>query len=256
MKKFYYKKLSHVFVLIILLVFGFSSCKILNPTQMLRTPKNFDYAKFSDTLLTSEYIISPRDEIDMRIYTLDGEKLIEITSSSNMQMQSRGIIYKVETDGSVKLPLIRNAILAGMTEKEAELHLEEVYSKYLNDPFVQLNVVNKKVVVFPGNEGGNAKVLTLKNPQTTLFDALAEVGGIADGRSDRIKLIRGDLKNPDIFLIDLSTIRGMTEANLTLQANDIIIVQPRAKVAQKILREITPYLSLITTVLVVYGLFR
>jgi polysaccharide export outer membrane protein len=134
--------------------------------------------------------------------------------------------------------------------------LEEVYSKYLNDPFVQLNVVNKKVVVFPGNEGGNAKVLTLKNPQTTLFDALAEVGGIADGRSDRIKLIRGDLKNPDIFLIDLSTIRGMTEANLTLQANDIIIVQPRAKVAQKILREITPYLSLITTVLVVYGLFR
>jgi polysaccharide biosynthesis/export protein len=84
---------------------------------------------------------------------------------------------------------------------------------------------------------------------------LAKAGGIQDGKAHRIKLIRGDLKNPQVYLIDLSTIEGMTKANLTLQANDIIYVEPRDKVPQKVLEAITPYLTLLTTFLLIYGLF-
>jgi polysaccharide biosynthesis/export protein len=85
---------------------------------------------------------------------------------------------------------------------------------------------------------------------------LALAGGITDGKAHRIKLIRGDPKNPEVYLIDLSTISGMKQSNLVLQANDIIYVEPRPKVAQRILENLTPYLALISATLLIYSLFK
>jgi len=133
--------------------------------------------------------------------------------------------------------------------------LEDKYIVYFNKPFVQLKVTNNRVTIFPGGQGSQAVVVNLDNPNTTLFEALAKAGGIQDGKAHRVKLIRGDLKNPQVYLIDLSTIEGMTKANLTLQANDIIYVEPRDKVPQKVIEAITPYLTLLSTFLLIYGLF-
>ena len=242
---------------LLVLVLLFSSCSILNPTQMLRTPKNFEYAKFVDTVFSPEYIISPNDEFSFMVYTLDGERLIEFTQGNQIiQSRNQGTSYIVYHDGTAKLPVVRDVKISGMTERQVELYLEDMYSEFLNKPFVQIRVTNKRVIIFPGGDGGNAKVVNLVNNQTSLFEALALAGGINDGRANKIKLIRGDLKNPKVYKIDLSTIEGMKEADLTLQANDIIIVEPRAKVAQKILREISPYLTLVTTMLVLYGIFK
>lgn len=239
------------------LVLMFSSCSIINPTQMLRTPRDYSYNKFSDTVFSPEYIISPNDEFSFMVYTLDGERLIEFTQGSqNNQSRNQGQSYVVHYDGTAKLPVVRDVKISGMTERQAELYLEDMYSEFLNRPFVQIRVTNKRVIIFPGGDGGNAKVVNLVNNQTSLFEALALAGGINDGRANKIKLIRGDLKNPKVYKINLSTIEGMKEADLTLQANDIIIVEPRAKVAQRILREITPYLTLASTMLVIYGLFK
>lgn len=244
-----------LFVILIVLVV-FSSCNIVNPTQMLRTKKGFEYDKFSDTVFSPEYILSPNDEFSFMIYTLDGERLIEYTQGSQNTQNRQGSSYAVQLDGTVKLPIVRETKLSGMTEREAEKYLEDMYSEFLNQPFVQIRVNNKRVIIFPGGDGGNAKVVNLIYNQTSLFEALALAGGISDGRANKIKLIRGDLKNPQVYKIDLSTLEGIKEANLTIQANDIIIVEPRAKIAQKILREITPYLTLVSTMLVIYGLFR
>ncbi len=222
---------------------------------MLRTPRNFNYSTFSDSLIKNNYVISPNDELSFKVYTLNGDKLLEQNTSS--QNNTTGpISYVVDYNGVVKLPIVRETKIAGMTEREAEFYLESVFAEFLNQPFVQIKVTNKRVIIFPGGQGGNASVLKLQNNQTTLFEALASVGGISDGRANKIKLIRGDLKNPQIYLIDLSTLDGIKKADLTLQANDIIIVEPRAKIPQKIISEISPYISLVTTALLIYGLFK
>ena len=222
---------------------------------MLRTPKNFNYSTFSDSMYQKSYIISPNDELIFRVYTLNGDKLIEI-SSTTQNISAGQISFTVDPNGFVKLPIVRETKIGGMTEQEAEKYLENIYSEFLNQPFVQIKVSNKRVIIFPGGQGGTANVLKLQNNQTSLFEALASIGGINDGRADKIKLIRGDLKNPQVYLIDLSTLEGMKKANLILQANDIIIVEPRAKIPQKIISEVTPYISLITTALLIYGLFK
>jgi len=121
---------------------------------------------------------------------------------------------------------------------------------------VQLKVTNNRVIIFPGGQGGTSTVITLSNTNTTLIEALALAGGISDGKAHKIKLIRGDLHNPKVYLIDLSTIEGMKASNLVLQANDIIYVEPRPKVAQRILENIAPYLTLLSTTLLIYNLFK
>lgn len=236
-----------------------TSCNSLNPSRMLRTSKDFKFDTFADSLQSYQYRIAPNDELSFKIYTHNGEKMIELMSTSGGGVQSQsnnGLSYLVEYDGMIKLPIIQRVKISGMTIREAEAFLEAQYANYLNKPFAQLKVTNNRVIVFPGGDGGSAKVVTLQNSNTTVFEALAMSGGITDGKAHNIKLIRGDLKNPQIYKIDLSSIEGVKQANLVLQANDIIYVEPRARIPQRILAEVTPYITLITTGLLIYGLFK
>lgn len=242
-------------IIFFILVFALSSCKILNPEQMLRTPMGYEYTPFEEAKPVQEYRIAANDEIYFRLYTNEGEKLID-PIETHVDRQQNLHNYLVEFDGMVKFPILGRTMVEGMTLRELELHLEKLYSNYYNNPYVTLRVTNNRVIVFPGGRGGNAKVITLKNTNTTLFEALAMAGGISDGKAHKVKLIRGDLNNPQVFLVNLSTIDGVREAELVLQANDIIYVQPRAKVPQRILENITPYLTLLTSALIVYSLFR
>lgn len=244
MKRFLY--------LLVFIVFA-SGCRVFAPSQMLRVG-DYPISEFTDSIKTQEYIISPNDELQISIYTKDGERLIDPISTTNLQMKTENK-YLVEFDGQVKLPILNRTMVAGKTIREAEMMLEERYAAFFNNPFVQLKVTNNRVTIFPGGEGSQAMVLTLDNTNTTLFEALAKAGGIQDGKAHKIRLIRGNLKNPKVYIIDLSTIKGMTEANLVLQANDIIYVEPRNKIPQKILENITPYLSLLTTFLLIYQIF-
>jgi polysaccharide export outer membrane protein len=243
-------------ILVFLAVLVFTSCKLLNPSKMLRT-KNYPYSSTSKDTVIHEYKIAPNDKLIFRLYTNEGEKLINpLENNLNNQNMVNTITYLVEFDGNVKLPILGREKLSGLTLREAEKKLENAYSKFYNKPFVQLEVTNNRVIVFPGGDGGNSTVITLTNANTTLIEALALAGGITDGKAHRIKLIRGDPKNPEVYLIDFSTISGMKQSNLVLQANDIIYVEPRPKVAQRILENLTPYLALISATLLIYSLFK
>ena len=44
---------------------------------------------------------------------------------------------------------------------------------------------------------------------------------------------------------------GVKKANLVLQANDIIYVQPRNRYPEKFMTTVTPYLSLVTFILLI-----
>lgn len=245
-----------LFFLLLITLLAFSSCSVLNPEQMLRTPKDFQYSSLEELLVTDQYRLAPNDEIAFQLFTNDGERLIDpITMLSGQNLRQQQLTYRVEFDGTIKLPVLGRTHVAGLTTRAAEAMLEEAFTEFYNRPFVQLRVVNNRVILFPGGRGGTSSVIYLENTNTTLFEALAKAGGIADGKAAKVKLIRGEPENPSIYLVDLSTIEGVKNANLVLQANDIIYVEPRERVPQRILENVTPYLSLVTTALLVYSLF-
>jgi polysaccharide export outer membrane protein len=235
------------------LLLSLSSCGWLNPSIMLKTGKGYQYTKNPDSTNAADYRISPNDFLSFSMYSNDGFKLVDLTSLNSANTGYRfesNIQYLVESDGNVKLPILGRTKLSGFTIKEAELFLEEKYTSFYIRPYVVVSVSNKRVIVFPGR-AGDARVIPLQNNNTTLIEALALSGGIADdGKAKMIKLIRTNKDKDDIYLIDLSKIEGIQQAHMVLQANDIIYVEPRKKYASKFLQEVAPILSLLTSTIV------
>jgi polysaccharide export outer membrane protein len=197
----------------------------------------------------------------MSVYTNDGFKLIDLTASAESVMSRGGagmnnmsFQYLVEPDGNMKLPIIGKLKLAGLTIREAEKFLETQYANFYNKPFVVIRVVNRRVTVFPGT-GGSGRMVNLDNESTTVIEALALAGGITNtGKARKIKLIRGDLRNPRVILIDLSTIEGLKQGNLLLQANDIIYVEPVPRISQEVLTQIAPIVGILTSFALIYNI--
>jgi len=254
--------MKRLFKLVILafLVYSVSSCGLLNQSIMLKTKKSYVFDTIPDTL-ELQYKISPNDLLSFRLFSKDGFKLIDITSMAqqgNFNFNRNFVEYLVEFDGKAKLPILGRVVLAGMTLREAELYLQDLYRDYYNDPFVMLSVTNRRVIVFPGNDG-SATVINLLNNNTTLMEAMAMAGGISDnGKAQKIKLIRTTpgQDSSTVYQIDLSTIEGLKYANMIVQANDIIYVQPRLRIASDVIREITPIISLITSTIVLVTFYR
>lgn len=245
------RKLLYLFGLLLF----FSSCGWLNPSIMLKTGKGYQYTKAPDSSKVLEYKISPNDILEFNIYSNDGFKLIDLTSlnSANTSYRmSSDLKYLVESDGNVKLPILGRKKLSGLTIREAELMLEDSYSAFYVKPFVLMTITNKRVIVFPGNPG-DAKTIPLVYNNTTLLEAIALAGGISDdGKAKQVKLIRQNKDKYDVYLIDLSKIEGLNQANMVLQANDIIYVEPRRKYSSKFVGEIAPIISILTSAFLVF----
>lgn len=221
---------------------------------MLKTSKDYTYDKIVDSLSKQDYKIDVNDIVNVRIFSNDGFKIIDLASSSQLTRWI-DLDYVVNRDGTCKLPLIGRVKLAGLSIREATEYLEQIYADYYVKPFVYLNITNKRVIVFPGN-GGVAKVLNLTNNNTTVIEALALTGGISeDGKAYKVKLIRNqDNEKPKVYLMDLSKIEGISVGNTVVLAHDIIYVEPRYRFAKTIVAEITPIITLISSTFLLYTL--
>ncbi len=229
---------------------AFNGCKVLNPSEMLSTPGDYAYKSFEEE--EKEYIIRPYDKLQVRVFTNDGLKLIDTQSGGAGAQSSNQFSYLVDFEGMVKLPSLGLTKLAGMTLKESEAYLEEAYEEYYQKPFVMLEVTNRRVVIFTAGSSSGS-VLTIDNERFTLLEALAQAGGIDNfSKAYRIKLLRGDLNDPQVYLFDISSVEEMSKANLVLQANDIIYVEQRPRYAARTLSEIMPYITLFNTFLLLY----
>ncbi len=235
-----------------------SGC-LINQNIMFKTPHDYKFDTVSDTL-EREFKIQPDDILSFRMFSNDGFKMIDLVNDNQMNMSTANRIqfaYSVDTDGSTKLPVIGTVHVAGMTVREAELSLEKQYSVYYQKPFVLLTVSNRRVVVFPGG-GGDAKIIPLEKNNTTMLEVLASAGGLAArGDAHRIKLFRRTTDGGrKVFQFDLSDIDNLKYADLVMQADDVVYVQPKAEVARGLLQEITPLITLLTTTILVIGIAR
>lgn len=226
---------------------------------MFRTKRNYPFNDLSKVPPTREYKIGINDNIDIQVNPNKGAMLLEGTSggnSGNSASMLRTLASIVEYDGTVKLPVLGRIQLKDLTQREAELLMEERYKEIFIDPYVKITINNKRVILFPGS-AGSARVLTLTNQNTTLTEAIAMSGGVTgDAKANRIKLIRGNPEDPEVYLIDLSTIEGMKKGNIVLQGNDIIYIEPRNDYIINFTNRVGPYFGAISLFILIYGLVK
>ena len=76
------------------------------------------------------------------------------------------------------------------------------------------------------------------------------------GIASKVKLIRNTKEGRDVYLLDLSSIEGVQDASLIVQANDIIYVSSTPDLATGFLNEITPIVSITSTIGLLYAVLR
>jgi polysaccharide export outer membrane protein len=247
-----------IFFLIITSI-SFSSCKYLFPNYLLRETKDFYYYEMTE-LEDKGHIVLPGDFISFSISPLKGFGLLDNTAFSESEITgganannaiglNNGLgraQFFVRTDGYVDLPILGELYVNGMKRLDLEKQLREKFSSFYNDPFLVVNISNRRAFLFAGM--GNAQVVVLPRENTTLIEVIALAGGVAEGvKSHKIRVIRGDYNNPTIKKIDLSTIGGLKDADLVINSNDLIIMEPVTRALPTALREIAPIMSLLTT---------
>ena len=197
--------------------------------------------------LETNYRIQPNDLLSVKVYTKNGEMIIDPeyeltkTINSNNRDNRPDPEYLVRLNGSIFLPMIGDVGIAGLTIHEANLKLIELYSEYFIDPYVITNYTNKRITVL-GAPGG--QILPLKNENLTIAEVLAMAGGMrSNGNAKEMKLIRGN----EVFIIDFSTVKGYYESNQIVKAGDIIYVEPINRIVSDNASTIALVLTMITT---------
>ena len=240
--------MNKIFFLVIIV--AFSSCRLV-PNRMFKTPKDYVFAKDTTNTSRGPYVIQAFDKVELHIFSNDGFRLVDITQSNLSSAASdEGLHYLVEENGEAKLPVIGYILLKGYNIKDAEMMLQQKYATYYKDPFIILRVVSRHALVFL-SDGGRGVTIHLENDHTTLFDALALAGGMSDySKAYSIKIIRGDLKNPQIYFADVSNLEGLRNAELNIYPNDIIYIDSGSNFRKRLTSEFLPYLSVFTSILV------
>lgn len=236
-----------------------SSCTV-NRDIMFRTSTDYEFDTYVDSV-KSTLRLQPNDMIQFRLFANDGFKMIDLVTDNASReasfLQRTAFNYYIESDGQIKLPIIGRVPIAGLTIREAEAFLENKYTAYYNKPFTQVLVTNRRVVVFPGG-GSLARSVTLENNNTTLLEVLGQAGGLsARANAKRVKVFRyGADRERLVYEFDLSDISGLRFADMVMQGDDVVYVEPNPEIAREILADLTPLITLLSSILLVYTVAR
>lgn len=194
------------------------------------------------------YVIDANDYLEVQVFTKNGELVIDPdfflnTNNANAVNLRPKLRYLVRENGFCRLPLVGDIELAGLTLIEGEKVLQEKYTEFYKEPFVNIVYTNKRVIVLGGTQAG--EVIPLQNENTRVSEILALSKSIDNqAKAHNIRLLRDE----EVFLIDFSTIEGYVKGDLIVQTGDIIYIEPVRRPFNEFIRDNGPVISIVTSV--------
>lgn len=277
---------------IVAILSSLSSCKYYKQDILVQTDSSYNWNNIALTKQNADrnYYIKKNDWIEIQVFTNKGELILDPNSDFSRQV-SGGVItnqfltpgfsstgsdntaqrgrFLVGSDGKVTIPLIGKVKLDSLTYRQADSLLAVMFSVQYQDPYIITRATNRRVyflaspslVIGGGGSAGLSKVIPLQNENTNLLEIIAIAGGIpVYGNASKIRIIRGDLKKPQVQVVDLSSINGMMKADLRILPGDVIIVEPGRRVVLDTTRDLLPFftaiisiVSLLTTTIILIG---
>lgn len=238
-----------------------SSCGAYKYTILFKTEKDTESPKVQQLIKEAQgnYVLSKYDKITIEVFTNKGERITDPNGefpgdpgrqAINLNTQP-GVIgaggagglgitqqqtqngtqftplrrFQIQDDGNAYIPLLGAVPLEGLKQYQVDSLLAKAYSQFYEEAFVTTQIINRRVIVLGAL--GN-RVLNLDIDNLNLIEVIARVGNMdARVRADKIKLIRYVDNKPQMHVIDLSTWQGLQAANLRVEPNDIIYLEPR-----------------------------
>ena len=191
-----------------------------------------------------EYKVRPYDRISILVYK---HPELSSTTIGNAQFE-RGML--VNSKGFLRLPLIHKVHIAGLSQTGAEDKISQAYGKYLKNPDIQVEVINKRAYVI--GEVNKPGEIALLNERLTLLQILAKAGDLTDAanRSSILILKNGQMSQVHTKVVDLTNSNAIATANLMIEPNDIVYVMPNGmKAFNTKVNEVAPIFQLIGNIL-------
>ena len=227
------KSLIAFFLAFLILV---SSCKTYTSNVILKTDsQDLTWsAAYEKTLVA--YSLRPGDKFQFTLYTNLGEAIIDpsgklvsaatsgssSTTSTNTAVAGKPV-YEVSEAGTCFFPVIGKLTISGLKISELDSLLSAKYEELYNEVYVVSKVTNKRIVVL-GSQGG--KIIPFENSNLNLLEVIATYGGLDNkAKGYNIRVLRGDLKNPEVQVVNLKTIGDMKSSIVRLQPDDIVYIE-------------------------------
>lgn len=157
------------------------------------------------------YVLGPDDEVDVQVF-----------GAPDLSARSR-----VDSEGSVSLPLLGAVPAAGKAPPELEEEIERrLAATYMKNPHVRVEVTSmtSRTISVLGSvrEPG---VYPLEE-RTTVLSAIARAGGLAEDAAQSVYIVRERQNVEEVDLRRLLSVGGEEGAAPALQPGDVIQVPP------------------------------
>jgi len=247
--------------LFLVLIFLFLSCV---PTKDLiylsGTPKeNKEIHKIN----TNPYKLQVGDNISIDV-TSDNVNLVAVflkSSGSLSENTSSPVIYSIDVNGNIRMPILGEINVLGYTTKEVRVKIEEKFANYFmkeDSYFVSVKLDGIKYTIMGEINSPGPKVVYQN--QLSILDAITFSGDIPiSGDKKNVEVIRISPNGNKKLTIDLTSINALNSEIFFIQNNDYINIKAlRQKSLTEGLKPITGIVSLIslltTTILILRGL--
>ena len=131
--------------------------------------------------------------------------------------------YQVKTDSTISLPIIGAVKVLGLTTTQAEEMIKHKMAFTFNDPFVNVNLLGRVVVMGTRAPG----IVPLYNERLTIFEAIAQSGEMEpSARRDRVWVVREQNGERTTALVNLNSPQVFDSPFYYLRTNDLIYVEP------------------------------
>ncbi|MTG98362.1 MULTISPECIES: polysaccharide biosynthesis/export family protein [Myroides] len=139
------------------------------------------------------------------------------------QMQQQ--LYLIDNNGYVQFPVLGNIKLGGMTRKDALNYLSKEIGQYINNPIINLRIMNFKVTV--QGEVNKPGVHSINSERLTLSEAIALSGDMTVyGKRENVLIIREIDGHRVPIRVDMTKSDFMNSPFYYLNQNDIVYVEP------------------------------
>lgn len=207
------------------------SCSSYRSNIILQTkPEDLNWQQTFEKVVV-ENPIKLGDKIQFSVFTNQGESIIDpsgnMVTAKNFGDANNNTVdkptYDVLESGFCHFPLVGKVSVLGLKTSQLDSVLSAKYEQFYNGVYVLSKVVNKKIVIL----GGAGSKIIPYTTNMTLLEAIALYGGLDDqSKGYNIRVVRGDLKQPEVKVVNLKTIADMKQTIVNLRPDDVVYIEP------------------------------
>jgi len=184
-----------------------------------------------------EPVLKPDDVLYINVSSFDYEAVkpfnLGLSQEGGGGGGGQGLIimrqtYLVNNDGDIEFPILGTVKVGGLTREEVTRKLQNRISEYVNDPIINLRIVNYKVSVV--GEVNNPGSYTIDSDRITVVEAIAMAGDMTlFGKRENVLIIRENRGIKETIRLDLTKPDFISSPYYYLTQNDVVYVEPNKR---------------------------